>query len=46
LGAGAALKFVEWQGRREARAELRRGVAPGQPQVFRGFIQINLVRPR
>jgi hypothetical protein len=38
-----AVRFVQWRARREVQTELAR---PCQPQVFRGFVQINLIRPR
>jgi hypothetical protein len=35
--------FAEWRARREMQAELAR---PRTAQVFRGLVQINLIRPR
>jgi hypothetical protein len=36
------VRLAQWRGRRQARDELARGPSD---QVFRGFIQINLIRP-
>jgi len=41
FGARRMLDFGRWRARREARAELR-----PSDQVFRGFIQINVIRLR
>lgn len=37
-----ALAFAEWRARREIQAELRRP----HTQLYRGFIQINVIRSR
>ncbi|WP_309089601.1 hypothetical protein [Phenylobacterium sp.] len=42
FGMRRALAFAEWRARREIQAELRRP----RSQVYRGFIQINLIRTR
>jgi hypothetical protein len=42
FGARTAARFVVWRARREARAV----AGPTRPHLFRGFIQINLIRPR
>jgi hypothetical protein len=42
FGARNAARLAFWRARREARATDARPMEP----VFRGFIQINLIRPR
>jgi len=42
FGMRRALAFAEWRARREIQAELRRP----RSQVYRGFVQINLIRMR
>jgi len=35
------VRFAQWRGRKGAERELKRGLSP----TFRGFIQINLIKP-
>ena len=44
FGTRTLVRFAQWRGRKDAKRELRHG--GGGPPVFRGFIQINLVRLR
>lgn len=46
FGTRRMIHFAQWRARREARAQLARGPADAPDQVFRGFIQINLIRSR
>lgn len=46
FGTRRMVHFAQWRARREARAELAHGPAGARDQVFRGLIQINLIRPR
>lgn len=42
FGARRALAFAEWRARREIQAELRRR----RTQLYRAFVQINVIRSR
>lgn len=54
FGTRRVVRFAQWRARREARAALEQGssrlaarlAARPSDQLFRGFIQINLIRPR
>jgi hypothetical protein len=41
VGTCGLVRFAQWRGRRQAQASFTR---PAE-QAFRGFIQINLIRP-
>jgi hypothetical protein len=41
VGARGLVRFAQWRGRKDAEAAMAR---PSE-QAFRGFIQINLIRP-
>ena len=41
-GVRGLVRFAHWRGRRDAARDLKRAGAP----AIRGFIQINLIRPR
>ena len=41
MGTRGLVRYAHWRGRREAQAELKNPYE----QTFRGFVQINIIKP-